>query len=41
MPANDERITEVINRGRAKMPAFGGTLSSAQVDALLEYLKTL
>ncbi len=41
MPANDERITEVINRGRAKMPAFGGTLNGAQLEALLEYLKTL
>jgi mono/diheme cytochrome c family protein len=41
MPANDERITEVITRGKAKMPAFEGTLSRTQVDALLEYLKTL
>jgi mono/diheme cytochrome c family protein len=41
MPANDDRITEVIVRGRAKMPAFGGTLSAPQIDALLAYLKTL
>jgi mono/diheme cytochrome c family protein len=41
MPANDDRITEVIERGKAKMPAFGGTLNDAQVDALLAYLKTL
>jgi mono/diheme cytochrome c family protein len=41
MPANDERITEVITRGRAKMPAFGATISSDQIDALLTYLKTL
>jgi len=40
-PANDDRIGEVILRGRAKMPAFGGTLSQGQFDALLEYLKTL
>ena len=40
-PANDDRIGEVILRGRAKMPAFGGTLSQGQVDALLAYLKTL
>jgi mono/diheme cytochrome c family protein len=40
-PANDERITEVILRGRAKMPSFTGTISQSQVDALLEYLKTL
>ena len=41
MPATDDRITEVIVRGRAKMPAFGNTLSDSQVDALLAYLKTL
>ena len=40
-PANDDRIGEVILRGRAKMPAFGGALSQGQVDALLAYLKTL
>ncbi len=41
MPANDERITEVILRGRAKMPSFGSTLSDPQIGALLAYLKTL
>jgi len=41
MPANDERITEVIVHGRAKMPAFGNTLSDPQLEALLAYLKTL
>jgi mono/diheme cytochrome c family protein len=41
MPANDDRITEVIVRGRAKMPAFGNSLSEAQIEALLAYLKTL
>jgi mono/diheme cytochrome c family protein len=40
-PANDDRIGEVILRGRAKMPAFGDTLSAPQVEALLAYLKTL
>jgi mono/diheme cytochrome c family protein len=40
-PANDDRISETIIRGRAKMPAFGSTLSDAQIDALLAYLKTL
>jgi mono/diheme cytochrome c family protein len=41
MPANDDRITEVILRGRAKMPSFGSTLSDPQISALLAYLKTL
>ena len=40
-PANDDRISEVIMRGRAKMPSFGGTLSQSQLDDLLAYLKTL
>lgn len=40
MPANDDRITAVIVRGRVKMPAFG-SLSDAQISALLAYLKTL
>jgi mono/diheme cytochrome c family protein len=41
IPANDDRITEVIVRGRAKMPGFGNSLSDPQIDALLAYLKTL
>ena len=36
-----ERITEVIERGRAKMPGFGNTLTDSQIGALLAYLKTL
>jgi mono/diheme cytochrome c family protein len=41
MPANDERVTAVIVRGRVKMPAFGNALSDDQIYALLAYLKTL
>src|SRR6266568_4078653 len=41
MPANDDRITEVILRGRAKMPSFGSTLSDQQIRALLDYLKKI
>ena len=41
MPATDDRIGEVIVRGRAKMPAFGNSLSDPQIEALLAYLKTL
>jgi mono/diheme cytochrome c family protein len=41
MPANDERITDVIMRGHAKMPAFGAQIGPSQLSALLEYLKTL
>jgi mono/diheme cytochrome c family protein len=41
MPANDERITQVIMQGHAKMPAFGAQIGPSQLSALLEYLKTL
>jgi mono/diheme cytochrome c family protein len=40
-PANDDRISETVLRGRAKMPAFGDTLTPDQLQALLAYLKTL
>ena len=40
-PANDDRISETVLRGRAKMPSFYGTITQSQLDALLEYLKTL
>ncbi len=40
-PANDERVISTIQGGRAKMPAFGQSLSPAQLAALLDYLKTL
>jgi mono/diheme cytochrome c family protein len=41
MPANDERVGEIIVTGRNMMPAFGQTLSQAQVQELLAYLHTL
>ncbi len=40
-PANDERVREVINLGRSKMPSFGNVLKEQQVDDLLAYLHTL
>jgi mono/diheme cytochrome c family protein len=41
MPANDERVGEMIVTGRNMMPAFGQTLSQSQVQDLLAYLHTL
>ncbi len=41
MPANDERVGEMIVTGRNMMPAFGQALSQAQVQDLLAYLHTL
>lgn len=41
MPANDERVTDIILLGRAKMPAFQNKLTQQQVNDLLAYLHTL
>ena len=41
MPANDERVGEMIVTGRNMMPAFGQELSQAQLQDLLAYLHTL
>lgn len=40
-PANDERVTPVIERGRNMMPGFGNDLSEQQLGDLLAYLHTL
>lgn len=40
-PANDERVSEVIMMGRAKMPAYSNRLSQQQLQDLLAYLHTL
>ena len=36
----DQRLRLTISSGKGKMPAFGG-LSTAQVDALVSYLKAV
>jgi mono/diheme cytochrome c family protein len=41
MPANDERVGEMIVTGRNMMPAFGQVMSQSQVQDLLSYLHTL
>ena len=41
MPANDERVSEMILTGRNMMPAFGQVMSQQQVQDLLTYLHTL
>ena len=41
MPANDERVGELIQSGRNIMPAFGQVMSPDQVQNLLAYLHTL
>ena len=41
IPANDERLTELIQHGRSHMPAFGDKLYDAQIADLMAYLHTL
>jgi mono/diheme cytochrome c family protein len=41
MPANDERVNEMILTGRNMMPGFGQVMSQSQIQDLLAYLHTL
>jgi len=41
MPANDDRVGDIIRIGRNKMDGFGNVLSDQQVQDLLAYLHTL
>jgi len=41
IPANDDRVTDIILLGRAKMPGFQNKLTRQQLDALMAYLHTL
>lgn len=41
IPANDERVRELVVLGKTKMPSFGKVLDDQQLDDLLAYLHTL
>jgi mono/diheme cytochrome c family protein len=41
LPANDERVGEIIRFGRSKMPAYGQALTEQQIQDLLVYMHTL
>ena len=41
MPANDDRVTDVIRMGRNKMPGYAQVLTQQQIIDLLAYLHTL
>jgi mono/diheme cytochrome c family protein len=41
LPANDERMTDVIKNGRAKMEGFRQVMTDQQIQDLLAYLHTL
>ena len=41
LPANDERMGEIVRYGRSKMEGFGRVLSDQQIQDLLAYMHTL
>ena len=41
LPANDDRVSNIIRLGRNEMPGYGQKLSEQDVQDLLTYLHTL
>lgn len=41
LPANDERMGEIVRNGRSKMEGFGRVLNDQQIQDLLAYMHTL
>jgi hypothetical protein len=41
MPANDDRVSDIVRMGRNKMPGYAPVLSQQQISDLLAYLHTL
>ena len=41
LPANDERVSDIIRVGRNEMPGYSQTLSAQDIQDLLAYLHTL
>ncbi len=41
LPANDERVSNIIRMGRNEMPGYGQKLSDQEIQDLLAYLHTL
>jgi mono/diheme cytochrome c family protein len=41
LPANDERMTDIVKYGRAKMEGFSQVMTDQQIKDLLAYLHTL
>jgi mono/diheme cytochrome c family protein len=41
LPANDDRVTDIIRVGRKEMPGYSQTLSQQDIQDLLAYLHTL
>lgn len=41
LPANDDRVTDIVKYGRSKMEGFGQVMTDQQIKDLLAYLHTL
>lgn len=41
LPANDERVTDIVKYGRAKMEGFGRVMTDQQIKDLIAYMHTL
>lgn len=41
LPANDERVAEIVKYGRSKMEGFGRVMTDEQIKDLLAYMHTL
>ncbi len=41
LPANDDRVTDIIRNGRPDMPGYSQVLSAQELQNLLAYLHTL
>jgi mono/diheme cytochrome c family protein len=41
LPANDERVTDIIRIGRNEMPGYSQRLSPQEIQGLMAYLHTL
>ena len=41
LPANDERMTDIIKYGRSKMDGFGQIMTDQQIKDLIAYMHTL
>ena len=41
LPANDDRVTDIIRLGRKEMPGYSQTLNQQDIQDLLAYMHTL
>jgi mono/diheme cytochrome c family protein len=41
LPANDERVTDIVRLGRNEMPGYSQKLNQQNIEDLLSYLHTL